>query len=231
VPEASAAYLAQAARQPLTLPQPRRILLVLDLNGTLLYRPIKRRPFHFVERPYASHFLGYCLDTFHVAIWSSARPDNVGKMVDQLLGSAQRARCVVVWARDKFGLSPANYDARVQCYKRLQHLWDDPAVRASHPDASHGGRWDQSNTVLVDDSPEKGRSEPFNILPIPEFSGVANETAEVLPQVHDYLNSLCWQADVSTYIRQTPFRLDPSYTLESEQIPTSLKTVKQGHPT
>ncbi|KAG5927228.1 hypothetical protein E4U42_002423 [Claviceps africana] len=206
----------QALLPPTTLPSPRRILVVLDLNGTLLHRPSARHPSRFVKRPHAQHFLDYCLDTFHLAIWSSARPQNVANMVSQLLTNAQRRRCVVIWARDKLRLCANDYDARVQVYKRLSNLWNDPHVRASHPDALDGGHWDQTNTVLVDDSPEKGRSEPYNILPIPEFVGLQDEPANVLPQVHDYLNRLCYQSNVSRYMRETPFALDPDYTLAGE---------------
>lgn len=185
----------------------------MDLNGTLLFRPSKRRPFDFVERPFAKKFLSYCIDTFHVAIWSSARPENVRKMVAQLLTPEQCSKCIVTWARDNFGLSTADYDSRVQCYKRLTRVWENPKVMASHPAAASGGRWDQTNTVLVDDSLEKARSEPHNILEIPEFSGLNCEPSNVLPQVHDYLNGLSYQADISRFIRQQPFKLDPSYIL------------------
>lgn len=185
----------------------------MDLNGTLLHRPSKKRPFHFVERPHARRFLQYCLDNFLVAIWSSARPRNVENMVRQLLTPDQVDRLLVTWARDKFGLTPDDYNARVQVYKRLTTVWAEPGVQAAHPEARAGGRWDQTNTVLVDDSVEKGRSEPHNILVLPEFAGVGFETADVLPQVHDYLNTLCWQANVSSYMRENPFRLDDAYTL------------------
>ena len=90
---------------------------------------------------------------------------------------------------------------------------------ASHTGAAASGhqkllqRWDQTNTVLVDDSAEKGRSEPHNILQIPEFSGLQNEPANVLPQVHDYLNQLSYQVDIARYMRQNPFKLNPDYTL------------------
>jgi hypothetical protein len=134
-------------------------------------------------------------------------------MAERLLTPAQREKCVVIWARDRFGLSQDDYDSKVQVYKRLSKIWNDPAVRASHPDAQHGGAWDQSNTVLVDDSREKGRSEPYNILPIPEFSGLEGAVPHVLPQVHDYLNTLCLQTDVSRYMRQHPFALDANYAL------------------
>ncbi|KHN94636.1 phosphoprotein phosphatase [Metarhizium album ARSEF 1941] len=213
IPSPSGRYLAQALLPPALLPAPRRILVILDLNGTLLYRPSRRRPSHFVQRPHAQRFLRYCLDAFHLAIWSSARPQNVDSMVAQLLTPAECRRCVVIWARDRLGLSPDDYDARVQVYKRLSTVWQSPQVRAAHPDAARAGRWDQSNTVLVDDSREKGRSEPYNILPVPEFSGLQAELPDVLPQVHDYLNALCFQADVSRYMRLNPFALDPQYTL------------------
>ncbi|KAM5342679.1 hypothetical protein ACJ41O_013645 [Fusarium nematophilum] len=215
VPNPTPQYIAQAHLNPRRLPQPRRILVVMDLNGTLLYRPNKRRPFNFVERPHAKAFLSYCLETFHVAIWSSARPENVDKMVAQLLTPEQRERCLLVWGRDTFGLSKPDYDAKVQVYKRLTSVWCDPRVMASHPSASVGGRWDQSNTILVDDSLEKGRSEPFNLLQIPEFSGLATEIPNVLPQVHDYLNTLAYEADISRSVRQSPFKLDTAYTLPS----------------
>ncbi|KAJ4328036.1 hypothetical protein N0V84_001566 [Fusarium piperis] len=218
VPNPTPQYLAQAHLEPHRLAQPRRILIVMDLNGTLLHRPNKRRPFHFVERPYAKAFLSYCLDTFHVAIWSSARPDNVSKMVDQLLTPEQRERCLFVWGRDTFGLCKADYDAKVQVYKRLTSVWSDPRITA----AQAGGKWDQTNTILVDDSLEKGRSEPFNLLQIPEFSGLSAEVPNVLPQVHDYLNDLAHEADISRFVRQSPFKLDPAYALE--QTPAKSKS-------
>lgn len=217
VPEPTDQYLRQAYGPPQSLTEPRKILVIIDLNGTLLYRPNKKQPFTFQERPHAKRFLRYCIDTFAVAIWSSARPINVHKMVERLLAPDLRTRCAVIWGRDKFGLSAEDYDGRTQCYKRLTKIWANPAVMESHPDAYCGMTWDQTNTILVDDSKEKARSEPFNLLQIPEFSGFMNEPMDVLPQVHDYLNSLCFQSDISRYVRETPFVLDPSYQIYPQQ--------------
>jgi hypothetical protein len=216
VPDPTPQYMAQANLSPERLLQPRRILIIMDLNGTLLYRPNKRRPFNFVERPHAKTFINYCLDAFHVAIWSSARPDNVHKMVEQLLTPEQREQVLVVWGRDSFGLSEGDYNAKVQVYKRLTTVWTNPRVMAAHPQAHKGGLWNQSNTILVDDSLEKGRSEPFNTLTLPEFSGLSTEMPNVLPQVHDYLNELAYQADISRFVRQSPFKLDPVYVLPED---------------
>lgn len=226
IPDPSEAYLAQATGPvapsgqalpaPLPLPRPRQILVILDLNGTLLYRPDRRHSGNFIARPHAEPFLSYCLDTFVLAIWSSAKPENVRKMVAKLLTPAQAARCVVIWARDKLGLCADDYSARVQVYKRLSVVWADERVQQAHPGHDAGARWDQTNTVLVDDSAEKGRSEPYNILPLPEFSGPSGEVPNVLPQVHDYLNALCYQPDISRYMRRNPFTLDPEYALPAD---------------
>lgn len=213
VPEPTAAYLRGALATPSRLANPRRILIVMDLNGTLLHRPNKKRPSHFVERPHARVFMDYLLSNFVVAVWSSARPQNVNNMVASLLTPEQRHQCRVIWARDRFGLSLDDYNSRVQCYKRLTRLWSNRTVMAAHPDVRSGGRWDQSNTVLVDDSSEKARSEPHNLLQIPEYGGRENEQLFVLPQVHDYINELSYQADISRYIRQNPFKLDSGYKL------------------
>ncbi len=219
VPEPTAAYLRCANLPPSRLARPRRILIVMDLNGTLLHRPDKRRPSHFVERQHARLFMDYLLSTFYVAVWSSARPHNVHNMVNSLLTPRQRQLCLVIWGRDRFGLSTADYDSRVQCYKRLTRLWADRAVVAAARvpgDSTGSGFWDQSNTVLVDDSTEKARSEPHNLLRIPEYGGPASEMPLVLPQVHDYINELSYQADISRYMRENPFKLDADYKLQSD---------------
>lgn len=223
VPDPTPPYLLRASFLPRPLRHPQPLLVIIDLNGTLLFRPSSRAPRTFVERPFAKRFLSYCVDTFHVMIWSSARPLNVRAMCDELLDRDQLERVVAVWGRDRFGLTPEDFNRRVQCYKRLSKVWEDPVVKASFPadydDAGvmidesavkDGGKWkagcwNQGNTVLIDDSKEKARSEPHNAIEIPEFLGDQKDL--VLPQVHDYLNLLACQADVSTYIRVNPFKV------------------------
>ncbi|KAH6715198.1 HAD-like domain-containing protein [Leptodontidium sp. MPI-SDFR-AT-0119] len=206
VPEPTPAYLAASVEPFRQLPQAQHLLVVIDLNGTLLFRPNKKAPSRFVGRPHTAKFLRYCIDTFNVVIWSSARPENVKLMCDSILGEDLKRKVVAIWSRKMFGLSPSDYAARTQCYKRLTKLWDDPEIAASHPGYQMGARWDHTNTVLVDDSPEKGRSEPFNMISIPEFFGNEHEPGQILPQVHDYLNSLSMHSSVAAYLKAHPFR-------------------------
>ncbi|KAH8167554.1 hypothetical protein CIB48_g698 [Xylaria polymorpha] len=213
VPDPTPEYLEVASHPPFLLPHPRNILVVVDLNGTLLHRPSRHSPTRFIERPYARSFLSYCVNTFTVVIWSSARSQNVSNMCLQLLTPEDRAKVVAVWSRNNFSLSKDDFNRRVQCYKRLTALWNDPVIAASHPMAASGEKWSQLNTVLVDDSIEKARSEPFNLVQIPEFQGNATETGCVLPQVHDYLNECSQQANISAYTKGQPFKIKPDFTL------------------
>ncbi|KAB5575929.1 HAD-like domain-containing protein, partial [Coniochaeta sp. 2T2.1] len=212
-PSPSEVYLLRASLLPRTLPLPQPLLVIIDLNGTLLYRPNSHKaPRHFVLRPGAAEFLSFCLSStqtqtsFKVMIWSSARPANVAAMLDKLpLTKSQRSDLVAVWGRDKFGLSPEDYTRRVQCYKRLTKVWADPLKdRTEEAGGWVKGGWSQGNTVLIDDSKEKARSEPYNAVEIPEFRG--DMTEDVLPRVRGYLEGLARQADVSTYMRVSPFK-------------------------
>lgn len=211
VPTPTQSYLSTAALPPFPSPQPRPLLVIIDLNGTLIHRPSRRsNPTNFHPRPHASPFLHYVISTFSTMIWSSAKPDNVRSVTNRLLTPSDRAGLIALWGREAFGFTDKDYNGRTQCYKRLERAWADPAVRGSHP---MGGEWDQTNTVLIDDSAEKARSEPYNLVEIPEFSGGDEEAAEILPQVHTYLNTLSLQGDVSRYIRENPFRVQDRFEM------------------
>lgn len=211
IPDPTAAYLQTSLRDYTILQKPQHLLVIIDLNGTLLHRPSKSSPTKFNARPHTPRFLNYTITTFTVVIWSSARPENVKAMTSNILTPALHSQVVAIWGRDKFGLSPAEYNSKVQCYKRLSTVWNDAGVKKSHPEAARGGKWDQTNTVLIDDSNYKGRSEPFNLIEIPEYSGGSEEEKEgVLPQVHDYLNRLSLCSNVSNYMRQHSFSVQRS---------------------
>ncbi|KAK5132480.1 hypothetical protein LTR08_009026 [Meristemomyces frigidus] len=201
-PEPTRAYLKQAKENTLTLDQPRPLLVVLDLNGTLLYRT-KRGGSIFVARPRVSEFLHYLLTNHKVMVWSSARPGNVAPMCAQLFTEGQRLELVSVWARDKFKMSKEHYDKKVQVYKQLSWIWADHIVASS---CVNGREWSQENTVLIDDSVEKAASEPHNLIQIEDFEGTEQQMkTDVLGQVVGYLEKLKYERDVSAYMRCQPF--------------------------
>ncbi|KAI9746539.1 MAG: hypothetical protein M1818_000252 [Claussenomyces sp. TS43310] len=214
VPEVNPEYLVRSMRPPEAVGVLQPVLLVMDLNGTLLHRPNRQEPSVFVERPCTGQFLHYVFSNFSVMVWSSARPENVAKMCNQLFPAAQRKALVAEWGRDRLGLSREDYIRRVQVYKRLELVWNDESIQRAHPSAAQGKYWDQSNTILLDDSLEKARSEPHNLLPIPEFCGNPSyggrrkkpHGEDILRKVAEYLDLVKVQTDVSSFMRAQPFR-------------------------
>ena len=201
IPDPTSEYLRASLDGPSQLGQPQYLLVVIDLNGTLLYRPNRSNPTRFLMRPHAQSFLRYCVDTFNVVIWSSARPENVSAMCSTILAPDIKNKVVAIWGRDKFGLTKDDFNLRVQCYKRLAKVWQDQEIAQSHPLYYEGFRWDQTNTVLIDDSREKARTEPYNLIEVPEWFGDLNERDGILPQVHDYLNHLSMHSNVSACLK------------------------------
>ena len=74
-PTPTPAYLGDAHADPNLLSSPQRLLLVLDLNGTLLYRP--RASQNYTPRPCLSNFLNYAFANHSLLVWSSAQPYTV----------------------------------------------------------------------------------------------------------------------------------------------------------
>jgi hypothetical protein len=209
-PQPTQEYMDQAAGEPSTADSPGQLLVILDLNGTVLFRP-NRSAKMMIERPFLKPFLRYLFENFKVMVWSSAKPDNVKSLVSQALDNDLRSKLVAQWARDSFGLSPTNYQQNVQVYKNLKLVWSRSQIQSYHPDYETGGRFGQHNTVLIDDSSIKASAQPHNLLEIPEFCATPEQMqGDVLRVVAGYLETLRQQADVSRFIRKEPFMDDAS---------------------
>ncbi|KAJ4985965.1 phosphoprotein phosphatase [Stagonosporopsis vannaccii] len=205
-PAPTEAYMAQAAAEPSTVELSGRILVILDLNGTLLYRPSKNKK-NMIARPFLIPFLRYLFSNFAVMVWSSARPENVASLVEQSLEQDLRKALVAQWARDAFQLKPEYYNRNVQVYKNLDLIWSNDAIQKQHPDHETGGRFGQHNTVLIDDTILKAAAQPHNLLQISEFSATPQQMREdKLREVAGYLEVLRTQQDVSKFIKREPFQ-------------------------
>ncbi|KAK3672879.1 hypothetical protein LTR78_007232 [Recurvomyces mirabilis] len=204
-PSPTEAYLKQADLpvQP-HIGSPRRLLVVLDLNGTVCYRKkSKGGIWSFTPRPGVTEFLDYLLQNHKVLVWSSARPENVAGVCSQLFDEEQLLQLVSVWGRDTLHLSAQEYNEKVQVYKQLSWVWDDSVVAAS---SIGNDRWAQHNTVLIDDSERKAVSEPHNLIQIEEFEGMTKGTKlDVLEQIVEYLEVLRMTREVSAVIKKRPY--------------------------
>jgi hypothetical protein len=132
--ELSAPFISHEDEEPGTLASK---LLVLDLNGTLIYRNKTgsggRTSY---ARPYLGCFFKYIFRTlpdenqprpWEVFVWSSAQPHNVRAMLESTFDPAhidglwekelatgsmdmgEKGKVLGVWARDKMGLSEKEY--------------------------------------------------------------------------------------------------------------------------
>ena len=169
-PEATEAYISQAKLPPVKRSTPQKLLVILDLNGTLLARPQFRNPTEFITRPGVDFLLQYLFENHVVMIWTSMHMKNARPIVSQLLDKVQIGELAAFWARDKLELSQAQLQAKVQVYKKLDQVFTDEKIQSAYPVEENGpGGWDQSNTILVDDSNLKALAQPHNLLQIPEF--------------------------------------------------------------
>ena len=223
-PQPTTEYLVRANQAPRRLPSSQAILLIMDLNGTLIHRPNRAKSSTFTVRPEMVDFLEYIFGSgFAVMVWSSSRPANVEVMCRKLFTPSQHGLLVARWGRNQLGLTKSQYENKVQVYKRLEWVWNDEEIASHHPgyhSTGGGAGWNQSNTVLLDDSLLKGASQPYNILCIPEFVGGRAEKdgrQRPLMQVVRYLEALRWQDDVSAYMRLVPFVIEPRWREEEDE--------------
>ncbi|KAI4155419.1 MAG: hypothetical protein L6R39_001235 [Caloplaca ligustica] len=202
------------------LPLPQPLLLILDLNGTLLYRP--KASYHHQPRPSLEPFLKHCISKYKVLIWSSATPTNVTTICSKIFAPAERRLLLGEWGRDTLGLTPEQYAAKVQVYKRLDRLWNMDGIQRAHPDYASGGRWSQKNTLLLDDSVLKASAQPYNAVIVPEFTKADSKLRDpggpdVLAQVIAYLETARVHDDVSSFARERPFRVNDGWKWEWSQ--------------
>lgn len=236
IPVPTEAYIQQASQAPKLRSHPQPLLIILDLNGTLIFRKHKKMPPSFARRAGLEEFLNELTQRYSVMIWSSSKPATVGAICKRLFPDDQKNNIVAMWGRDKFDLTHAQYNAKLQVYKELRKVWSDPQIQAAYPgsepadtnaapsrpggkfskrnkerqqnysqetsQSAVGRRWDQTNTILIDDSKLKALSEPYNILEIPEFTGSLNiDESSLFDNVLRKLDVLSRHDDVSKMLR------------------------------
>ena len=218
-PIPTSTYLNNAHAIPNIIHSPQRLLLVLDLNGTLLHR--SRASQNYIPRPCLHEFLQYAFANHSLLVWSSAQPFNVKGICARLFSQDQREMLLGEWGRDTLGLTSTQYKERVQVYKRLDSIWDNENLQRLHPGSELGEKWGQHNTVLIDDSVLKATAQPFNHVKVPEFVRGGSEKEgrgrNVLGQVVGYLEEARKWSDISGFVRRRPFAIDEDWRWQAEE--------------
>ncbi|CAH9084399.1 unnamed protein product [Cuscuta europaea] len=143
----------------------RKKLLILDVNGLLA--AVDRVPaagrvsYSVTKRPYCDDFLHFCFERFDVAIWSSRiKKKNLDPIVDNMFGEL-KDKLVFCWdmsycTRTKFKTLEDKYKPIV--FKELCKVWDTGFPYQPWPK----GYYNESNTLLWDDSPYKALLNPIH---------------------------------------------------------------------
>ncbi|KAF9974710.1 hypothetical protein BGZ73_001829 [Actinomortierella ambigua] len=239
-------YLVRANQAPKQLDTPRKHLVILDLNGTLFYRPRTGRR-SITVRPFLPEFLSFLFNNFHVMVWSSATPPSVEAMLGVGLGNYVH-RLDRVWTRQDFGLDDVDYNRKVLTLKDLEIVWRrvgneraqalkklglTTATAAKITDSKllpekYSVEFDQTNTILIDDSYDKSQLQKHNCVVLADFDmerARAGNDVELL-KVKSYLRKLAYQENVSAYMRAHPFSSDT----EPAEYPGSPKAQQVQSP-
>ncbi|KAF9626436.1 hypothetical protein IFM89_033255 [Coptis chinensis] len=160
-------------------------------------------------RPFCKDFLKFCFEKFDVGIWSSKMSKNMVGVVDFLLGDLKN-QLRFSWDQSystdtgltlsQIGLVTHKSNEKPLFLMELKKIWNKYAD------------YNESNTLLVDDTPYKSLLNPPHtaIFPKPYTYQLRNDCA-LGPQgdIRLYLEGLAMAQNVPKYVGQHPFGQTP----------------------
>jgi len=160
---------------------PSKILLVLDLDETLIHatkNPLEHKTdfkvfdYYVYTRPNLDWFLKKISEVYRLGIWSSADDEYVETIVDHI--KPESVNLEFVWGKSR---CTRRRDYNLDSYfneKRLKKL------------KKYGNKLEK--ILIVDDTPEKLKENYGNAIYIKPFEGDLND--DVLRKLYDYLVSI-----------------------------------------
>ncbi|GLT25184.1 hypothetical protein SLA2020_003290 [Shorea laevis] len=192
---------------------PNRKLLVLDLNGILVdvvnggKKPdIRVSAKSVYKRPFCDDFLSFCFERFNVGVWSSRREKNVMKLVNFIFGESKQ-NLLFCWNQKhctETRFKTINKPRKPLVLKELRKLWEK--WNPNFP--WEMGECNESNTLLLDDSPYKALRNPAHTAIFPYPYGHNNvEDFSLGPggDIRVYLEGIAAAENVQNYVKQNPF--------------------------
>ncbi|KAK4801857.1 hypothetical protein SAY86_000060 [Trapa natans] len=191
-------------------------LLILDING-LLADIVSPPPKEFkadikfarravFKRPFCMDFMNFCFERFDVGIWSSRARKNIEKVIDHLMGDLKH-KLLFCW--DLSHCTPTRFHTlenrhKSLVFKEVRRIWEkyDPNLPWER------GYYNESNTLLLDDSPYKALLNPPHTAIFPRSFNFQNKGDTSLGHGGDlrvYLDELAAATNVQKYVAQHPF--------------------------
>lgn len=168
---------------------------------------LTRTPEYFDEntigfvRPHYSDFLQFCFKVFSVAVWSSRKRKNLEEIVDFLFGERKKD-LLFTWDQSK--CTDAGYHTVDNINKRV-FLKEITRVWTKF----HGH--DESNTLLLDDSPYKALANPENTGIFPDsyrYQCTEDMSLGLNGDIRNYLEKIYFAKNVRQYVQEHPFGQD-----------------------
>ncbi|GFZ00352.1 nucleic acid/nucleotide binding protein [Actinidia rufa] len=198
----------------------RKKLLVLDVNGLLAdivscvsegYKPdtaISRKA--VFKRPFCDDFLQFCFESFCVGVWSSRNKRNVDAVLDFLMGKF-KSNLLFCWDQSHCtdtGFKTVENKDKPLVLKELNKLWEKHV-----PDLPwERGEYNESNTLLLDDSPYKALRNPPHTAIFPytyTYKDVKDNSLGPGGDLRVYLEGLASANNVQKYVELNPFGQRP----------------------
>ncbi|PIN14532.1 Phosphoprotein phosphatase [Handroanthus impetiginosus] len=194
----------------------KRKLLVLDVNGLLanIMMPAPkdcRGDIHILgraifKRPFCDDFLKFCFQNFDVGVWSSRSKKIIDRVVDYLLGDL-KDKLLFCWDMahsTQSGFKTLENNHKPLVFKELRKIWEN-----EDPDLPwKKGDYNESNTILLDDSPYKALLNPLHTAIFPKSFKYEDKNDNSLGPGGDlrvYLEGLLTSENVQKYVEQNPF--------------------------
>jgi NLI interacting factor-like phosphatase len=179
---------------------PKKLLILLDMNGTIIYRsaipvPISNRKpdFEFNHKKYYIRENVFCLfnwladavDYIDFALYTSMRRQNAVPCLSYLFKYDSTVKKKIYIYDQPFNKKDYDGDKPWSMMRDLPRIWSLKG--------SPGYGYNDCNTIMIDDSFHKMREYPFNVLLIPEYNEQSIQTG--------YDNNLLKLIDCLSYIR------------------------------
>ncbi|MED6220924.1 hypothetical protein PIB30_049474 [Stylosanthes scabra] len=224
VPDIDGEFSLELSRMSLTGGQVgclKKKLLILDINGLLVDIVSPRPKDHkadrnvggraLFQRPFYSEFLKFCFERFEVAVWSSRKKKNVQQVLNYLMAD-MKEKLLFYWdASHCTGtnfISLENKHKKV-LFKDLRNVWEkrDPNLPWEK------GYFNESNTLLLDDSPYKALLNPPHTSVSPLSFSYQNKSDDNSladgGDLREYLNGLANAESIPNYVKEHPFGQEP----------------------
>ncbi|XP_054821639.1 uncharacterized protein LOC129320289 [Prosopis cineraria] len=195
-------------------------LLVLDVNG-LLADFVSHVPFGYepdawiskkavFKRRFCDDFLKFCFEKFNVGVWSSRHKNNVEAAIQFLMGKSA-SKLLFCWNQSHCTMTDFNTVEnrdKPLVLKELRKLWEklEPGLPWEK------GEFNESNTLLLDDSPHKALVNPMNTAIFPysyHYRDLRDSSLGLGGDLRTYLEGLAMAEDVREYVASNPFGQRP----------------------